>query len=158
MASRPIVPSANEGSILLAGLTSLGLAAWAVTTHFRLDMTINWLPPIDPLYISSVPVWAALIVLSVQMLLLVSSAVTAITQQGMGILDMLMSVANFVVTVVLITLEVTRVLHPSNNLAIGLAAFLLVNTVEMTSTFVIWNVVNRRPGGAIGGAVVERHQ
>jgi hypothetical protein len=140
----------DQLSMGLAVLTAVGLIVWVVVTHQRVGETGTmglpqyWLT-------AATPVWAALIMLGLQMLCLSSSAITATRREQMGIADMMTSIATFVVIVVLIVLVVIGYAKSGPNLINGLAAFTFASFVEMLATMRVWMVANRRPGGVIGG-------
>ena len=154
MADRPShsasVPMSDQVSIGLALLTAVGLIVWVVVTHQRIaDGTTMPLPAYW--LTAATPVWAALIMLGLQMLCLSSSAITATRREQMGIADMMTSIGTFVVIVVLIVLVVIGYAKSGPNLINGLAAFTFAAFVEMLATMRVWMVANRRPGGVIGG-------
>jgi hypothetical protein len=140
----------DQVSMGLAVLTAIGLIVWVVVTHQRIgDGTAL---PIPSYWLTAAtPVWAALIMLGLQMLCLSSSAITATRREQMGIADMMTSITTFVVIVVLIVLVTIGYAKSTPNLINGLAAFTFAAFVEMLATMRVWMVANRRPGGVIGG-------
>ena len=133
-------------SFWLSLITTIGLIVWVAVTHYRGDVPIPsyWLT-------AAAPVWAALVVLGLQMAFLVASAINATKREEMGMTDMIMSIATFIVTVILTVLLVVGTVRYGANLVNGMAAFMWTNGVEMICTIGVWMVANRRPGGVIGG-------
>ena len=85
-----LMPLPDRMSMWIACLTILGLIVWVVVTHYRVSVPVPtyWLT-------AAAPVWAALIVLGLQMVFLVASAVHATRREEMGIADMLVSITTF---------------------------------------------------------------
>lgn len=140
------MPFPDKMSVWISFLTIVGLIVWVTVTHYRASVPTPsyWLT-------AAAPIWAALVVLGLQMVFLVASAIHATRREQMGMADMLVSIATFIVTVILVVLYVVDKLNFGPNQINGLAAFLWTNGVEMLATIGVWMVANRRPGGVIGG-------
>ena len=141
----------ESSSIALAIGTAAGLIVWTAVTHFRVNVDVGFLPPPGHWATGALPVWAALIVTCIQMILLGWAIVKSTSDQAMGIVDEFVSYANFAVPAVILLLVGVGVVKSGHNHINGVIAFLVGNFAEMVVTKCGWTVANRRPGGVIGG-------